>query len=50
MENKLAMALVAYLWEDLWQIQAFELCYNEAQGPIYYLETMENPRHPKPSP
>ena len=46
--NKLSGALVAYLLEDRWWPRAFELCYNEAQRPIYYLETMENPKHPKP--
>jgi len=37
----------AYLWEEMWQLHAFELCYNEAQRSIYYLEIMENPKHPK---
>ena len=41
--NKLGRALVAYLWEEMWRLQASELSYNEARGPIYYLETMENP-------
>ena len=34
--NKLARALVAYLLEEMWWLQASEICQNEAQGPIYY--------------
>ncbi len=29
-KNKLARARVAYLWEEMWWLHAFELCYNEA--------------------
>jgi len=29
--NKLARALVAYLWEEMWRLLASELCYNEAR-------------------
>ena len=36
METRLARALVAYLQEEMWQLHAFELYYNEAQRPIYY--------------
>ena len=32
--NKLARALVAYLWEDMWRLLASELCYNDAQRTI----------------
>ena len=46
--NKLARALVAYLLEETWRLQASELCYIEARGPINYLEIMENPKYPKP--
>ena len=42
--------MVAYLWEEMWQIHASELCYNEAQGLIYYWKTWENPKQPKPYP
>ena len=45
--NKIARALAAYIWEEMLLLQAFEMCYNEAQIPIYYLETMENPKRPK---
>ena len=45
--NKLARALVAYLLEEMWWLKASELRYNEARGPIYYLETMENPKRPE---
>ena len=37
--------MVAYLLEEMWRLHASELCYNEAQRPIYYLEIMENPKH-----
>ena len=40
---KLAKAMVAYLWEEMWSLQASKLCSNEARGPIYYLKIMENP-------
>lgn len=43
MENKLARAMVAYLWEEMWWLHASELCYNEARRPFYCWETMENP-------
>jgi len=46
--NKLAQAMVAYLWEEMWWLHESKLCENEGQKPIYYLETMENPKHPKP--
>ena len=46
--NKLARAIVAYLWEEMWRLQASQLRYNEAPGPSYYLETMENTKHQKP--
>ena len=36
MEIRLAQAMVAYLSEEMWRLHAFELCYNEAQRPIYY--------------
>ena len=47
MEIRLARVMVAYLWEEMWQLHASKKCYNEAQMPIYYWETMENPKHPK---
>lgn len=33
--NKLARAMVAYLLEEMWQLHASKLCYNEARRPIY---------------
>ena len=24
--------MVAYLWEEIWKLHAFELCYNEGEG------------------
>lgn len=45
---KLARVMVAYLIEEMWQLHASELVYNEAQGHFYYLRIRENPKHPKP--
>ena len=45
--NKIARVLVASLWEEMWRLQTSELYYNEAQGPIYYGEKMENSKRPK---
>lgn len=41
--------MVAYLREEMWQLHAYELSYNEAKGPFYYLTIRENPKQPKPS-
>lgn len=30
--NKLTQVMVAYLLEEMWQLHAYELCYNEAHG------------------
>lgn len=36
-EIKLARMVVAYLWEEMWQLHAFvELCYNKAQSDFYH--------------
>ena len=43
--NKLAQAMVSYLWEYMWRLHP--LNYNEARRPIYYRETMKNPKNPK---
>ena len=34
--NKLARVPIAYLLEEMWWLYDYELCYNEAKGPIYY--------------
>jgi len=44
--NKLAQVMVAYLWEEMWQLHASELCYNEAQGHFYYWTTKGNSKQP----
>ena len=40
--NKLAGALVAYLWEEMWWLQASKMSSNEAWRPIYYREKVEH--------
>ena len=39
--------MVAYLLEEMWQLHAYEKCYNKSSWTIYYYETMENPKNPK---
>ena len=46
--NKPARVMVAYLWEEMWQLHASKLCYNEAQGNFYYLKTKGNPKQTNP--
>ena len=45
--NTIAKVLVANLYEDMSQLHTSELYYNEARGPIYYGEKMENSKCPK---
>jgi len=46
--NETSSTMVAYLWEEMWWLHAFELGYNEAQGPFYYWTIRANPKQPKP--
>ena len=34
----------------MWRLHAFELHYNEAQGPFYYCTIRENLKHKNPKP
>ena len=40
--NKLARVMVAYHWEEMWELHASEIPYNEVEGPFYYWTIKEN--------
>ena len=41
--NKLARVLVAYLWEDMWRLHAFEICVTMRLEGLYIIEKQWKP-------
>ncbi len=45
--NKVARAMIAYIWENMWQIHVSKQCYNKVHEPFLLLRNRGKPQTSK---